>query len=75
MDANERYEKIKELMVRREEVVAEIDGELAALFTGARAGPTALQRACSSCGQPGHNAKTCPTKEKGTALSAAPVDQ
>lgn len=71
MDANERYEKIKELMVRREGVVNSIDNEIAALF-GDRASSTSSTRVCGNCGIAGHNSKTC-TKEKGTTLSVVPI--
>lgn len=77
MDANERYEKIKELITKRESLVTAIDEELSSLFRNGSGLPTNATtnstRVCGTCGVAGHNSRSCPTKEKGTTLSADPI--
>ena len=48
--------RAKELIERREQ----IDEELAAIFA---TGKSRKPQKCSSCGEEGHSARTCPTKK------------
>ena len=54
MNIEDRITRAKELIARRED----IDRQLAALFGGVAPSRKVLR--CSSCGEEGHNAKTCP---------------
>lgn len=57
MDIDTRIARVKELIAKREE----LDAELAELFGGSlkeRRTPK-----CSNCGETGHRASTCPSKQ------------
>lgn len=72
MDANERYERVKELVAKREGFIAQIDGELSALFLTPPDSKEIKTRLCRNCGKPGHNAASC--KEPKQPLSTEPDD-
>jgi hypothetical protein len=57
-DLDDQIELVKELIAKRQE----IEEALAALFSGSA--PLGKRRAqkCSTCGEEGHTARTCPTK-------------
>jgi hypothetical protein len=57
MTIDEQISRAKTLIAKREE----IDRELNDLFGGAPIVRKALH--CAVCGETGHNAKTCPTKQ------------
>jgi hypothetical protein len=57
MEIDERIERAKDLIRKREE----IDAELAALF-GISVRNKKIVR-CSKCGEEGHNSKTCPAQQ------------
>jgi len=54
-----KLKRIKELIEQKEK----IDSELESLINGTASGAS-KQRTCTICRQPGHNAKSCPTKEE-----------
>jgi len=56
MDIDDRIERVKDLIRKREE----IDAELAGLFGISIRAKKASR--CSKCGEEGHNTKTCPTQ-------------
>lgn len=54
-------ERAKELMARRDT----IDAELTELFSGTLPrGSSRKPQKCSACGQEGHSARTCPTRQQ-----------
>ena len=55
-----RLQRIKELIIEKERV----DAELEALLGGAK---ESEPRSSEVCGQPGHSSRTCPTKEPANA--------
>ena len=55
---DDRIALAKKLLAEREE----IDRQLAELFGGEL--PEGKRRVCSVCGVEGHNARSCPTKQK-----------
>jgi hypothetical protein len=65
MEIDARISRVKDLISKREE----IDAELAALF-GITAPPRKLQK-CTSCGEPGHTARTCRKNTNGANNSGA----
>ena len=58
MIIDERIARVKELIQKREEIDAELEGMFG---LAARVKKTAR---CSKCGGEGHNAKTCPASEQ-----------
>jgi len=58
MDFDEKIARAKELIARREE----LDAELSALLGGGAVRERRTPK-CSICGEPGHRASTCPTKQ------------
>jgi hypothetical protein len=54
MEIDETIARVKQLIVQREQ----IDAELAAIFAGASP-PRRKVQTCSKCGQEGHTARTC----------------
>lgn len=60
--------RAKELIAQREE----IDTELKAIFGAStdKANGTRKPQACSLCGQTGHSARSCPTKQRHEELPA-----
>ena len=65
MTLDDRIALAQKLIAQREE----LDRQLSELFAG---GVTARKPVkCSSCGQEGHNAKTCPTRTQATVPEQA----
>ena len=58
MTIDERIARVKELIQKREDIDAELEGIFG---LSARGKKTAR---CSKCGAEGHNAKTCPVPEQ-----------
>ena len=58
MDLDERITLAQELIAKRED----IDRQLAELFTGAMI--SKKPRTCKVCGEPGHDARSCPQSPK-----------
>jgi hypothetical protein len=57
MEIDDRIERAKDLIRKREEIDAELAGLFGISVRAKRAGR------CSKCGEEGHNAKTCPTQQ------------
>ncbi len=62
MEIDDIITRVKQLIAQREN----IDAELATIFAGT-VPPKRRPSVCSHCGQEGHTARTCPTKERGDA--------
>jgi hypothetical protein len=57
MEIDAKISRVKELIAKREELDAELD----TLFGGAMREKRSSK--CSNCGEPGHRATTCPSKQ------------
>jgi hypothetical protein len=68
MEIDARISRVKDLIAKREE----IDAELASLL-GITAPPRKGQK-CTTCGEPGHIARTCRKGADGTTNSAGPAE-
>jgi hypothetical protein len=66
MSIQEKIERVRELVKKREE----IDAELAALFAGGSVAKKTNR--CGTCGAEGHSTRTCPNKEQPKPAIAAP---
>lgn len=60
MTIDDQIARAKDLIAQREE----IDRQLAELFAGAPIAKKTVR--CTVCGQPGHNAKSCPDRPQST---------
>jgi len=60
MEIDDIISRVKALIAQREN----IDAELATIFAGA-VPPKRKPSVCGHCGQEGHTARTCPSKQPG----------